>query len=60
MMTVFAVVFALIILGQIFLFKKTPTTQPKTDAAPSVTEQRDDNAIGHAGIGDLGGSSASR
>ena len=35
MMTVFAVVFALIILGQIFLFKKTPATQPKTDAAPT-------------------------
>jgi YidC/Oxa1 family membrane protein insertase len=35
MMTVFAVVFALIILGQIFLFKKTPATQPKTDAAPA-------------------------
>ena len=35
MMTVFAVVFALIILGQVFLFKKTPATQPKTDAAPT-------------------------
>ena len=35
MMMVFAVVFALIIIGQIFLFKKTPATQPKTDAAPT-------------------------
>ena len=35
MMMVFAVVFALIILGQLFLFKKPPATQPKSDATPT-------------------------
>jgi YidC/Oxa1 family membrane protein insertase len=34
MMTVFAVFFALIIIGQIFLYKKNPTTQSKSDATP--------------------------
>jgi YidC/Oxa1 family membrane protein insertase len=35
MMMVFAVVFALIIIGQLFLFKKPPASQTKSDAAPA-------------------------
>jgi YidC/Oxa1 family membrane protein insertase len=35
MMMVFAIVFALIILGQLFLFKKTPANQQKSDASPT-------------------------
>ncbi len=35
MMMVFAVVFAIIIIGQLFFFKKTPATQQKSDAAPT-------------------------
>ncbi len=34
-MLVFAVTFALIIIGQIFLFKKNPASQPKSTAAPT-------------------------
>ena len=35
MMVIFAVTFALIIIGQLFLFKKTPATPPKSDATPT-------------------------
>jgi len=35
MMMVFAVVFAIIIIGQLFFFKKTPATQQKSDSAPT-------------------------
>lgn len=36
MMMVFAITFALIIIGQIFLFKKTPASEPKSNAAPTT------------------------
>ena len=57
MLMVFAVIFALIIISQIFLFKKAPATQPKTERreprhrAAATTTQSATPANG-----DLGGS----
>ncbi len=49
MMLVFAVTFALIIIGQLFLFKKTPATPTEDGRSTNFAEQRDHDSVGNSG-----------